>query len=143
MYLKCILENNEVVYKDFADNELLSIIDKDAFNDELSGLVKDDVDDWNFTDYPTSYSNVFEINLRDFICTTKPDFAIDEILVEKIEFIEQDSYEHTIASFALNNPQPWNYIRKVGVFPKDRSYDEYETEYYAEDPYCDEGPGGY
>ena len=143
MYLKCILENNEIVYKDFTDDELLLIIDDYVLYDELSRLIEDDVDDWNFTNYPTSYSNIFEINLRDFIRTTKPHFSINKILVEKIEFIEQDSYEHTIASFALNNPQPWNYIRKVEVFPKDRSYDEYETEYYAEDPYCDEGPGGY
>lgn len=140
MYFKCVLENNEIIYKDFTDKELLEIIDQDLIVDELSDLIEDKVDYWNFTDYPTSYSNIFLVDLKKFIIQKEPNFSINEILVKEIKFLENE-YEVSIASFSLDNPQPWEYSKKIEAFPETPNYKDYEAEYYAEDPYGDDGPG--
>lgn len=126
MYLKVHLENGETVYRDFSDQELTEILDTDKLYEKLSDLVEDEVDDWNFTDYPTTYSNVFYINLKEVI-NKNPDYEIDGISVSGIEFLEKGSYEHAIASFGLNDPKYWDYSRKVEVWPitkENSNYDE-------------------
>lgn len=134
MYLKVHLENNETIYRDFSDQELIEILDTDKLYEKLSDLIEDEVDDWCFTDFPTTYSNVFHLDLKEVI-NKNPDYEIDGISVDKIEFLQTGSYEHAIASFGQNDPKFWDYSRKVEIWSVEKESEDYHD---GTDPFGDD-----
>lgn len=131
MIIKCTLEDNSVVFKNFSLEELHYIVDTDRILDYLKEKIGS-IEEWYFSKFGD-----IEVDIRNFIDIDCVDinFKINDKSIEKFEFLEEDGYEHIISSFSTEKVKKWNYM--VGI---NYTVNEQSDDWEPEDPYGDDGP---
>jgi hypothetical protein len=136
MYFKCVFEDGTESYSNLEEKHLQKIINGKALRELISSYIGEDVEDW---DWVGGYSNrnTIEVDLQkeNLLKLSDLSLVIDDKNVSKLEFLEQSTYEHVVASLSLDNPKNL-YTTSVVYFP--RQEDEDLNDY--DDPYSDEPP---
>ena len=136
MYFKCTLSNGTEVYKALDDDALKEAVNYEDLEEiiyEARGERIED-NDWDFTDVKEPHSDIVDVDLRK-ILNIDDIFKIlseDIEILEKVEFLEKDSYQHSIASLSLSSPKDI-YKKRVIFTPAEEELYEYEDP-YSDDP---------
>lgn len=139
MYFKCTLENGEEVYKSLDEKSIKGAINLEELGEIVYYETGDTIydNDWEFTEIEGKYCNIVDVNLKDIIDIEELQAILEEDNPEplkKVEFLEEFSYEHSMASLALDSPK--NIYNKRIIFepaPVERDFDDYDDP-YSDDP---------
>lgn len=136
MYFKLKLEDGTEIYKDLDDDALLKILDEDAMADLIAEEVGESIEDWYFTERPSTYQNVIQLDISSAVIEEEPDLIVDDKKVSLVSLLQGSTYEHALATLSLTDP-------KAVVYSKNIEYTVADIEeYYDEDDggYNDESP---
>lgn len=136
MYFKCTLEDGTEVYKSLDESIVKNAINYEDLEEIVYKVKGEKIEDrdWDFTDIQGEYSDVVDVDLRQIIDIDEIFAILSEDLesLEKVEFLEKDSYQHSIASLSLKNPKDI-YKKRVTFTIAER-----EDMYEYDDPYSDD-----
>ena len=99
----------------------------------------ENVEEWDFTEKPTTYSDVVQVDVSSAVITENLNLIIDDKKVLRIGLLEGSTYEHALATLSLTNPKALVYSTNV-LYVSQVDDDHYEN--YEEDDggYNDEPP---
>lgn len=144
MYFKCILENGTEVYKKIDESVISQFVDPNELNDLVYRKTGNQIyqNDWVFTEFSENYGNVATVDFKEILDLDNIlDFLEEEepVKIKEVKFLEDNSYEHLIASLSLDSPEDV-YKKKIlftiddGV--GDNPYSDDPNDYY--DAYSDD-----
>ena len=137
MYFKCTLKDGSEVYKSIEESDLREAVDYGQLYESVYSQTGDrikDQDCWGFTEIQERYSDIVDVDLREILNIEQVFQILSDDLesLDKVEFLEDSSYQHALASLSLSNPKDI-YKKRVTFTAVER-----DEEYEPEDPYSDE-----
>jgi hypothetical protein len=136
MYFKLKLEDGTEVYKDLDDDDLEFILDDDAMHNIITTELGFDIEEWHFTERPSTYQDVVQVDISSAVIRENPPLTIDDKKITKVDLLEDSTYEHALASLSLSDPNSVVYSKNIRYIAIN---DEYEYEYeYDDGGYNDE-----
>lgn len=138
MYFKCTSQDGKEIYKSLDEKTIRSAINIDELQEIIEFQTGDSVEDegWEFTDIQSKHANIVDVDLRKIINIEELHAILEEEcsqIFEKVEFLEDFSYEHSLASLSLSDPKNI-YKKRVLYEPAPIDIDQYDYE----DPYSDD-----
>ena len=140
MYFKCVFEDGTETYKDLNNDDLRKVIDEDVMVNLIGEETGENVEEWDFTEKPTTYSDVVQVDVSSAVITENLNLIIDDKKVLRIDLLEGSTYEHALATLSLTNPKALVYSTNV-LYVSQVDDDDYYENYEEDDGgYNDEPP---